>query len=87
MLSVRGRALSAGAGFMPFCGCIDQLLDTSCHVGELISPQPVQLFCCRLSGSQILERWSAKAIRLLPRLMGRDIPPRRLSRIRLSVAD
>ena len=34
-----------------------------------------------------LERWSAKAIRLLPRLGGRDIPPRRLSHIRLSVAD
>ena len=33
-----------------------------------------------------LEQWSAKAIRLLPRLMGRDVPPRHLSRIRLSVA-
>ena len=34
-----------------------------------------------------LERWSAKEIRLLPRLEGRDIPPCRLSRIRLLVAD
>ena len=41
---------------MPFCGRVDQLLDAPCHVGELISPQPIQLFCGRLSGSQILER-------------------------------
>ena len=34
-----------------------------------------------------LEQWSAKEIRLLPRLEGRDIPPRHLSRIRLSAAD
>ena len=33
-----------------------------------------------------LEQWSAKEIRVLPGLKGRDIPPRRLSRIRLSVA-
>ena len=35
---------SAGAGFIPFCNRVDQLLDASSHVGELISPQPVQLF-------------------------------------------
>ena len=34
-----------------------------------------------------LEQWSANAIRLLPHLEGRDVPPRRLSRIRLLVAD
>ena len=34
-----------------------------------------------------LERWSAKEIRLLPRLEGRDVPPRPLSRIRPLVAD
>ena len=34
-----------------------------------------------------LEQWSAKEICLLPRLEGRDIPPRHLSRIRLLVAD
>ena len=56
VLSAWGRTLSAGAGFMPFCGRIDQLLDAPCHVGELISPQPIQLLCGRLSGSQILER-------------------------------
>ena len=56
MFSAWGRTLSAGAGFMPFCGRIDQLLDAPCHVGELISPQPIQLFCCRLSSSQIFER-------------------------------
>ena len=56
VLSAWGRTLSAGAGFMPFCGRVDQLLDAPRHVGELISPQPVQLFCGRLSGSQILER-------------------------------
>ena len=33
------------------------------------------------------ELWNDEAIRLLPRLMGRDTPPRRLLRIRLSVAD
>ena len=33
------------------------------------------------------ELWNDKAIRLLPRLVGRDIPPRRMSRIRLSVTD
>ena len=33
------------------------------------------------------ELWNDEAIRLLPRLVGRDIPPRRLSRIRLSAAD
>ena len=33
------------------------------------------------------ELWNDEAIRLLPRLVGRDIPPRRLSRIRLSVAN
>ena len=56
MLLARGRALSAGAGFMLFCGRIDKLLDAPCHVGELISPQPIQLFYCRLSSSQIFER-------------------------------
>ena len=44
-----------GAGFMPFCGHVDQLLDASSHVGELISPQPVQLVYGRLSGTQVLE--------------------------------
>ena len=39
------------------------------------------------TGKAALGRWSAKAIRLLPRLVGRDIPPRRLSHIQLSVAD
>ena len=34
-----------------------------------------------------LELWSDEATRLLLRLVGRDIPPRRLSRIRLSAAD
>ena len=33
------------------------------------------------------ELWNDEATRLLLRLMGRDIPPRRLSRIRLSAAD
>ena len=40
---------------MPFYGRVDQLLDVPSHVGELISPQPVQLFCGRLSGTQVLE--------------------------------
>ena len=34
-----------------------------------------------------LELWSDEAIRLLLRLVGRDTPPCRLSRIRLSMAD
>ena len=33
------------------------------------------------------EEWNDEAICLLPRLVGRDIPPRRLLRIRLSAAD
>ena len=33
------------------------------------------------------ELWNDEAIHLLPRLVGRDIPPRRLLRIRLSAAD
>ena len=33
------------------------------------------------------ELWNDEAIRLLPRLVGRDIPPRRMLRIRLLVAD
>ena len=40
VLSAWGRTLGAGAGFMPLCGRVDQLLDAPCHVGELISPQP-----------------------------------------------
>ena len=39
------------AGFVPFCSRVDQLLDPSCHVGELIGSQPIELFCGRLSGS------------------------------------
>ena len=34
-----------------------------------------------------LELWNDEATRLLLRLVGRDIPPRHLSRIRLSAAD
>ena len=56
VLSAWGETFSAGAGFMPFCGRVDQLLDASSHVGELISPQPVQLVYGRLSGTQVLER-------------------------------
>ena len=56
MLSARGMTISTGAGFVPFCSRVDQLLDPSCHVGELIGSQPIELFCSRLSGSQILER-------------------------------
>ena len=56
VLSAWGRTFGAGAGFMPFCGRVDQLLDASIHVGELISPQPVQLVYGRLSGTQVLER-------------------------------
>ena len=56
MLSALGRTLSAGAGFVPFCSRVDQLLDPPCHVGELIGSQPIQLFSGRLCGSQILER-------------------------------
>ena len=55
VLSAWGRTFSAGAGFMPLCGRVDQLLDASSHVGELISPQPVQLVYGRLSGTQVLE--------------------------------
>ena len=56
VLPARGMAISTGAGFVPFCSRVDQLLDSSCHVGELIGSQPIELFCGRLSGSQILER-------------------------------
>ena len=34
-----------------------------------------------------LQVWNDEAIFILLRLVGRDIPPRRLSRIRLSAAD
>ena len=50
-----GGTFSAGAGFMPFYGRVDQLLDASSHVGELVGPQPVQLGYGRLSGTQVLE--------------------------------
>ena len=48
--------ISTGAGFVQFCSRVDQLPDPSCHVGELVGSQPIELFCGRLSGSQILER-------------------------------
>ena len=40
MLSARG-ASSSDVGFIPGCGRIDQLLDASGHVGELVGPQSV----------------------------------------------
>ena len=55
VLPARGMTISVGASFVPFCGRVDQLLDPPCHVGELIGSQPIELFCGRLSGSQILE--------------------------------
>ena len=51
VLSVWGRTFGADTGFMPLCGHVDKLLDASGHVGELISPQPVQLIYGRLSGT------------------------------------
>ena len=56
VLPARGMTISTGAGFVPFRSRVDQLLDPSCHVGELIGSQPIELFCGRLGGSQILER-------------------------------
>ena len=44
-----------GAGFVPLCSRVAQLLDASSHVGELVGPQPVQLVYGRLSGTQVLE--------------------------------
>ena len=56
VLPARGLAISSGASFVPFCSRVEQLLDPSRHVGELIGSQPIEHFCGRLSGSQILER-------------------------------
>ena len=36
VLSARGMTIGAGTGFMPFCSRVDQLLDPSCHVREVI---------------------------------------------------
>src|SRR4051794_8539132 len=55
MLSARGRAFRAGIGIVLLCGCIDQLLDASDHVGELFGPQSIQLVYGRLGGAQVLE--------------------------------
>ena len=41
VLPARGMTISAGAGFVPFCGRVDQLLDLPRHVGELIGSQPI----------------------------------------------
>ena len=41
VLPARGMTIGAGAGFVPFCSRVDQLLDLSCHVGELIGSQPI----------------------------------------------
>ena len=41
VFSAWGRTLSASAGFMPLCGRVDQLLDSSCHVRELVGSQPI----------------------------------------------
>ena len=57
MLSVRGRASRTGVGFVPLCGCIDQLLDAPGHVGEVFGLQAVQLVHGRLGSAQVLE-WS-----------------------------
>ena len=43
MLSAWGMALSTDAGFVPLRGRVDQLLDASGHVGELVGPYSVQL--------------------------------------------
>ena len=57
VLSAWERTFSAGAGFMPLCGRVYQLLDASSHVGKLVGLQPVQLVYGRLGGTQVLE-WS-----------------------------
>ena len=60
VLPARRLTISSGAGFVPFCSRVDQLLDPSCHVGELVGSQPIELLYGRLSGSQILERGGSR---------------------------
>ena len=55
VLPARGMTISTGAGFVPFCSRVEQLLDPSRHVEELIGSQPIELLSEELATGSLTD--------------------------------